>query len=117
MHTPLLARRDRSPSPLAQPPTPSPSPSPNPDPGQPSGLGRCPPHSRPGTTRCIFAIIAVEFFAEFGKDGYYNSSVTDANGKTYNVQISSITARGMFYGNEYYGSFMRALYTLFQAPC
>jgi len=30
------------------------------------------------------------------------------------MKIDSLTARGMFYGAEYYGSFTRALYTLWQ---
>lgn len=63
---------------------------------------------------CIFSIIAVEFFAEFGKDGYYNASVVDANGVTHITAIDATTARGMYYGAEYYGSFMRALFSLFQ---
>jgi len=62
----------------------------------------------------IYAIIAVEFFAEFGRDGYYNSSITDKDGHTQTVAISAETARGYYYGNEYYGAFDRALYTLWQ---
>ena len=62
----------------------------------------------------IYAIIAVEFFAEFGRDGYYNSSITDKDGHIQTVAISAETARGYYYGNEYYGAFDRALYTLWQ---
>lgn len=62
----------------------------------------------------IYAIIAVEFFAEFGRDGYYNSSITDKDGHIQTVPISSETSRGYYYGNEYYGAFDRALYTLWQ---
>jgi hypothetical protein len=32
----------------------------------------------------------------------------------HNESISTITARGLTYGEEYYGNFFRALYTLFQ---
>ena len=32
-----------------------------------------------------------------------------------NGNVSSTTARQFFYGNEYYGTFFRALFTLFQA--
>merc|ERR1719230_2200061 len=61
----------------------------------------------------IYAIIAVEFFAEFGKDGYYNSTWgKDDDG--FMLKIDSGTARGLYYGAEYYGSFTRALYTLWQ---
>jgi hypothetical protein len=31
-----------------------------------------------------------------------------------NRTVSSMTARGFTFGEEYYGTFMRALYTLFQ---
>jgi len=62
---------------------------------------------------CIFSIIAVEFFSEFGKEGYYNTT-TLVDGELVTVQVSSTTVRGMYYGEEYYGSFTRALYSLFQ---
>jgi len=62
----------------------------------------------------IYAIIAVEFFAEFGKAGYYNTTIKLTDNTYETVQIDSTTARGMFYGFEYYGAFDRALYTLWQ---
>ena len=54
----------------------------------------------------IYAILAVEFFAGFGDDGMYT-----VNGQN----VTSTTSRGMWYGNEYYGTFIRALFSLFQA--
>jgi len=81
---------------------------------------------------CIYAILAVEFFSQFGKEGAYttlqdhvNRNVTaewamqcDANGDNCelyeNATVSAMTARGFTFGEEYYGTFMRALYTLFQ---
>ena len=82
---------------------------------------------------CIYAILAVEFFSQFGKEGVYTTqqdhanrdvdaewaTVCDERGEhcyTYeNATVTSITARGFTWGEEYYGTFMRALYTLFQA--
>lgn len=56
---------------------------------------------------CIYAILAVDFFGEFGAGGTYVNN----NGDT----VTSLTTRGMDWGNEYYGGFWRALFTLFQA--
>jgi len=59
---------------------------------------------------CIYAILAVEFFRDFGEGGYYET--WDEHGNvTYN---DATTPRGYVHGLEYYGTFMRALYTLFQ---
>jgi hypothetical protein len=69
---------------------------------------------------CIYAIIAVDEFREHGLSGEYttlnhlgaagiqlaNSSATE--------DVESITARGYPYGLEYYGTFSRAMFTLFQ---
>jgi len=55
---------------------------------------------------CIYAILAVDLFKDFGEDGWY-VNVQGAN-------VSLITAREMTYGSEYYGNFFRSLYTLFQ---
>ena len=56
---------------------------------------------------CIYAILAVEFFGEHGETGvYYNM---------YNDSTTAITARGLTYGDEYFGTFLRALFSLFQA--
>merc|ERR1712216_48816 len=54
--------------------------------------------------------MGVELFRDFGKDGTYDT--WDANGNA--VPIDAMTARGKEHGIEYYGTFMRALYTLFQ---
>lgn len=60
---------------------------------------------------CIYAILAVELFRHFGAGGvYYTYDVTTGR----NATIDSITSRGYVHGIEYYGTFMRALYTLFQ---
>jgi len=76
---------------------------------------------------CIYAILAVEFFSDFGNEGTYVTFQDhegrgqtaawslDAHGNIVeNATVSSLTARGFTYGEEYYGTFMRALYTLFQ---
>jgi len=65
---------------------------------------------------CIYAILAVEYFAPLGQsfgehpEGYY---VTFGDYGV-NHTIDASTARGFTYGWEYYGTFTRALYTLFQ---
>jgi len=77
---------------------------------------------------CIYAILAVELFSGFGADGNYAvywaaecenkegapcflpESATDDG----NLTVTSLTARGYTNGYEYYGTFFRALYTLFQ---
>ena len=55
---------------------------------------------------CIYAIVAVDIFADFAEDG----SFTNYNNET----VPLATARGLTYGGEYFGNFGRALYTLFQ---
>ena len=59
----------------------------------------------------IYAILGVELFRDFGEGGYYETydDVTDDT-----LVISSMTKRGYIYGIEYYGTFSRAMYTLFQ---
>ena len=72
---------------------------------------------------CIYAILAVEYFAPLGQEfgpHPYGTYVTfgdvPVNGTlAVNHTIDAETARGFVYGWEYYGTFMRALYTLFQA--
>ena len=68
---------------------------------------------------CIYAILAVELFRDFGsevacpEDGSmtcYNTIGDDGD----NYTVSAVTARGFTNGWEYYGTFSRALYTLFQ---
>jgi hypothetical protein len=64
----------------------------------------------------IYAILAVEYFAplgqEFGEHGRGQYVTFGDNGE--NHTISAETARGFAYGWEYYGTFFRAMYTLFQ---
>merc|ERR1719352_31854 len=86
----------------------------------------------------IYAIVAVDLFRDFGHSGEYttiqrygekdgqfgpycglNGEVC-VNGSVHggrferDSSIDSLTARGFYYGQEYYGTFFRALYTLFQ---
>ena len=88
---------------------------------------------------CIFAILGVEFFSQFGPDGTMttyqdhgqrgidwtnltglpieNGDCDEINGTVAGggcVVVPLVTARGYTYGEEYYGTFFRALYTLFQ---
>eukprot|EP00931_Biecheleriopsis_adriatica_P038233 TRINITY_DN21921_c0_g1_i1.p1 TRINITY_DN21921_c0_g1~~TRINITY_DN21921_c0_g1_i1.p1 ORF type:complete len:464 (+),score=86.05 TRINITY_DN21921_c0_g1_i1:148-1539(+) len=60
---------------------------------------------------CIYAIIGVEWFAEFADDGFYVSHNLHDNSTH---RIESDTGRGLRYGPEYWGTFSRALYTLWQ---
>eukprot|EP00931_Biecheleriopsis_adriatica_P043739 TRINITY_DN24994_c0_g1_i2.p1 TRINITY_DN24994_c0_g1~~TRINITY_DN24994_c0_g1_i2.p1 ORF type:complete len:464 (-),score=76.06 TRINITY_DN24994_c0_g1_i2:114-1505(-) len=60
---------------------------------------------------CIYAIIAVEWFSEFGARGTYSTYTLYDDTRN---EIDSGTARGLIYGEEYYGTFSRALYTLWQ---
>ena len=55
---------------------------------------------------CIFAILGVDLFAKLGDDGFY----VNVNGDN----VSMVTMRDMTYGDEYYGTFFRSLFTLFQ---
>ena len=55
---------------------------------------------------CIYAILGVDLFRDFGADG----SFINYQGEV--VEIS--TLRGNTFGDEYYGNFFRSLYTLFQ---
>ena len=75
---------------------------------------------------CFYAILGVDFFAMSGADGDWsvrNDNVRRGVCTTEEVEegscsleasVSSVTLRGLTYGEEYYGSFSRALYTLFQ---
>ena len=75
---------------------------------------------------CIYAILGVEFYHMTGSDGTYvtyNDNVkrglctgdeVELGQCSLNQTVSSETARGYTYGEEYYGTFFRALYTLFQ---
>lgn len=55
---------------------------------------------------CIYAILAVDFFGQFGVGG----SMTNNEGASVPLQ----TGRGLDWGTEYYGTFWRAIFTLFQ---
>jgi hypothetical protein len=59
---------------------------------------------------CIYAILAVELFRDFGINGTY---MTDDLGSSRHI-VSSITPRGYTNGIEYYGTYSRAMYTLFE---
>jgi len=87
----------------------------------------------------IYAIVAVDLFRDFAYKGQYKTlqrygegdgqygsycgfrgelcaNGTAPRGTTFEVEntIPAITPRGFYYGQEYYGTFSRALYTLFQ---
>lgn len=55
---------------------------------------------------CIFAIIAVDRFRDYGEGGFYFNE--------YDEKVEFQTSRGQDYGFEYYGDFGKALYTMFQ---
>ena len=71
---------------------------------------------------CIYAILAVELFSPFGQNGDYPihwQSLCETENGTACAEldqetVSSMTARGYTNGYEYYGTFSRALFTLFQ---
>ena len=56
---------------------------------------------------CIYAIVGVELFGTYGADGTYVVAIT-------NEVVELKTGRGMTYGQEYWGTFGRSLYTLLQ---
>jgi len=86
----------------------------------------------------IYAIISVDNFREFGQAGEYHTSQTFGEADAqYGVEcgldalecisgskldgafrnstaVSSITSRNIYYGQEYYGTYSRALFTQFQ---
>jgi len=65
----------------------------------------------------IYAVLAVEYFSSFGVKGSFNTS-QQRGSPPYSefsaVAVSSYSMRELVYGQEYYGSFFKALYTLFQ---
>ena len=65
---------------------------------------------------CIYAILGVELFREFGRFGYYRTSEITATDPYSNVShvVDSTTARGYTRGIEYFGVYSRAMFTLFQ---
>jgi len=60
---------------------------------------------------CIYAILAVELFRDFGEGGVYYTYDSRTGS---NATVEALSPRGYVLGIEYYGDFMRALYTLFQ---
>jgi len=62
----------------------------------------------------IYAIVAVELFSTFGVDGDFVSTYETPDGVTHYVNVSLMTERGQPYGTEYYGTFAKSLYTMFQ---
>jgi len=55
---------------------------------------------------CIYAILGVDLFGKYGAGHRW----VNVNGEN----VSLTTNRGLSYGEEYYGTFFRSLYTLFQ---
>jgi hypothetical protein len=77
----------------------------------------------------IYALVAVEFFSLHGTPtgaptprdgeeltglGTYSGAAECSYRNMYNATIESVTARGICYGEEYFGTFSRAWFTLFQ---
>ena len=79
----------------------------------------------------IYAILAVEYFSEFGQGTptadfacvehehcYLTTKQVgipgQPNASTAILEVTALTTRELPYGYEYYGSFFRALYTMFQ---
>jgi len=67
---------------------------------------------------CIYAILGVEFFLEFGKEEYIDDDNVTRIRWEYASEsgqnITSETLRGFYYGDEYFGNFFRSLFSLFQ---
>jgi len=65
---------------------------------------------------CVYAILAVELFRDFGKGGTHPVMYAGANLNevVFSFNVTSVTPRGYAYGFEYFGSFTRAMFTLFQ---
>jgi len=62
---------------------------------------------------CIYAILAVEYFGDFG-DMYDNATDSYYYLNMDNETTSAMTARNLAYGEEYFGTFARSIFTLFQ---
>ena len=60
---------------------------------------------------CIYSILAVEIFRNFGMRGVYRTY--DAAAGEVN-HVDATTPRGLNAGLEYYGTFMKAMFTMFQ---
>lgn len=65
---------------------------------------------------CCYAIFGVEYFS--GHGDYITEQVVELNEDGSEIisaaNVSATTGRNMMYGNEYFGSFSRAIFTLFQ---
>mmetsp|Transcript_84577 Transcript_84577/g.217919 ORF Transcript_84577/g.217919 Transcript_84577/m.217919 type:complete len:396 (-) Transcript_84577:89-1276(-) len=55
---------------------------------------------------CIYAILGVEFWMEYAKDGVWVNED--------NIEVTYQTNRRQDYGYEYFGNFPKSLYTMFQ---
>ncbi|CAK9079810.1 Voltage-dependent T-type calcium channel subunit alpha-1I (CaVT.3) (Voltage-gated calcium channel subunit alpha Cav3.3) [Durusdinium trenchii] len=55
---------------------------------------------------CIYAILAVDFFMNYGGEGFYTTNLNDT--------IDATTTRGLSWGYDYYGNFGLSLFTMFQ---
>lgn len=62
---------------------------------------------------CIYAILAVELFRDVGRDGFIDFE-SKSFGSNDDPDEGYFTSRGGWYGKEYFGTFLKALYTLFQ---
>ena len=65
-------------------------------------------------TLCLFTPPAVIRFNENVERGICTQVEVDDGSCSLNTTVSSVTGRGFTYGEEYWGTFFRALYTLFQ---
>ena len=68
---------------------------------------------------CIFAVLAVDLFGTFGAEPCSADTPGNRVGKLtcwkgHNQTVNLVTPRGMTYGEEYYSTFTRALFTCFQ---
>merc|ERR1719174_1251008 len=59
---------------------------------------------------CIYAVLAVDFF----KDIHADCHDIEASCGRHCLPPGAKTARGKCFGEDYYGSFLKSLYTLFQ---
>jgi hypothetical protein len=55
---------------------------------------------------CIYSILGVDFFSEYAQSGTYSNEAGQS--------VGAITGRGVAYGEEYFGNFGLALFTMFQ---
>eukprot|EP00930_Biecheleria_cincta_P074738 TRINITY_DN6195_c0_g1_i1.p1 TRINITY_DN6195_c0_g1~~TRINITY_DN6195_c0_g1_i1.p1 ORF type:complete len:429 (+),score=90.37 TRINITY_DN6195_c0_g1_i1:139-1425(+) len=55
---------------------------------------------------CIYSILGVDFFADYAVRGTYLNEAGE--------EVAAITGRGIAYGEEYFGNFGLALFTMFQ---